>query len=46
MILCPVHLTRLEAQEKSYKFPSFVADEIQSKFVWYVCKQFKILFFK
>ena len=46
MILCPVHFTRLEAQKKSYKFPSFVADEIKSKFVWYVCKQFKILFFR
>jgi hypothetical protein len=29
---------RLEAHKKSYKFPSFVADEMKSKFVWYVCK--------
>jgi hypothetical protein len=46
MILCPIHFTRWEAQNKSYKFPSFVADEIKSKFVWYFCRQFKILFFK
>ena len=43
----PVHSTRLETHtKKSYKSPSFVADEIKSKFVWYVCKQFKILFFR
>ena len=46
MILFPVHFGKLEAQQKSYKFPSFVADEIKSKFAWYVCKQCKILFFR